>query len=62
MSGMEDSVYRSEMASLEAWYAISDSRVFQGLGIHGFSKKMMAINRPTRWRTRAYSEVQAHTS
>ena len=59
---MEDSVHKSEMASLEAWYAISDSRVFQGLGIRGFSYIMRALYREKDWRTYACSEVQDHMS
>ena len=59
---MEDSVHKSEMASLEAWYATSDSRMFQGLGMHGFSCKMMALYGAKGWRTCAFSEVQDHMS
>ena len=59
---MEDSVHKSEMASLEACYEISDSKVFQGLGMHGFSCKMMALYRAKGWRTCACSEVQDHMS
>ena len=47
---MEDSVHKSEMTSLEAWYETYDSRVFQGLGMHGFSCKMMALYRAKGWR------------
>ena len=42
---MEDSVHKSEMAGLEAFYEIYDSKVFQGLGMRGFSCKMMALYR-----------------